>query len=409
MADSVNVWLYGTPVCAIARSVDHRMSLTWLPDAGARWGAGSRVLSVSLPLGVPVPGRDNRPLDFFENLLPEGPTLDEMARLAGVPRADTFGVLAQFGRDCAGAVTILPEGEAPTPAAAATYLKLTDEDLARALRNQSSAPLGADLVSGFRPSLPGFQRKLLVGRAEDGSWARPQGGSPSTWILKPDGATPMAANEFACLRLARAVGLETPDIELVILDGIPTLAVRRYDRTPALDRIHQEDACQATGSPAGWKYEHEGGPSLQAFAKVLRDFGPVDDLPELLRRVTFNVVIGNADAHAKNFSVLHPPGSDEIRLAPIYDLVATVALAPVDRRGRRIEPDQRLGQRVGGTSLVDEVSRDHLVAEGMSWGLRSITASKVIDDMLERINPADIGDTWLAELTSSRLKRLGKA
>lgn len=381
--------------------------MTWLPDAEARWGAGNRVLSVSLPLGAPIAPRDNRPLDFFENLLPEGPTIDEMARLASVPRADTYGILSQFGRDCAGAVTIIPEGEEPAPAAAARYIPLSDEDLANALRNQSVAPLGSNLSSGYRPSLPGFQRKLLVGRNEDGSWARPKGDSPSTWILKPDGATPMASNEIACLQLARAVELKVPEAELMIIDSVPTLAVRRYDRTPELERIHQEDGCQATGSAAGWKYEYEGGPSLKDFATVLRDFGTIDDLPDLLRRVTLNVVIGNADAHAKNFSVLHQPDSSGIELAPVYDVLATVALEPVDDRGRRIEPDRRMGQRIGEASLVDEVTREHLVAEAASWGLRSRTAAAVVDEMLGRITNAEIDDEWLAELVSSNLERIG--
>jgi serine/threonine-protein kinase HipA len=381
--------------------------MTWLPDAETRWGAGRRNLSVSLPIGAPIAPRDNRPLDFFENLLPEGPTIEEMARLAGVPRADTFGILSQFGRDCAGAVSIVPEGDEPAPAAAAKYVRLSDEDLAHAMRSQSVAPLGSDLSSGYRPSLPGFQRKLLVGRTEDGSWARPVGDSPSTWILKPDGATPMASNEIACLQLARTVGLKVPEARLVVIDSVPTLAVRRYDRTPGLERIHQEDACQATGSAAGWKYEYEGGPSLKTFAHVLRDFGTIDDLPELLRRVTLNVAVGNADAHAKNFSVLHRPDSSGIGLAPVYDIIATIALQPADDRGRRIEPDRRMGQRVGMASLVDEVTREHLVAEGVSWGLRSHTAADVIDDMLDRISNADIDESWLAELVSSNLERIG--
>lgn len=407
MTDHLVAWLYGTPVCVLERSADYRISMTWLPEAETRWGAGRRILSVSLPLGSPMSARDNRPLDFFENLLPEGPTLDEMARLARVPRADTYGILAQFGRDCAGAVTLIPEGEEPAPAATAKYVHLSEGDLASALGGQSLAPLGADLSSGYRPSLPGFQRKLLVGRADDGSWMRPVGDSPSTWILKPDGATPMASNEFACLQLARAVGLAVSDAELITIDALPTLAVRRYDRTLQLERIHQEDGCQATGSPPGWKYEYQGGPSLKEFAKVLRDFGTTDDLPELLRRVTLNVVIGNADAHAKNFSVLHLPDSHGIKLAPVYDIIATVALEPVDDRGRRIESDRRMGQRVGETSLVDEVRREHLLSEAASWGLRSQSAAALIDDMLKRITAADIEEEWLADLVSSNLKRIG--
>jgi serine/threonine-protein kinase HipA len=346
-------------------------------------------------------------MDFFENLLPEGPTLDAMARLAGVPRSDTFGILSQFGRDCAGAVTILLEGNEPAAASEATYVPVSDEELADALRNLTRFPLGADPSSGYRPSLAGFQQKLLLHRDVDGSWLRPVGDSPSTWIVKPDGAVAMASNEIACLRLAAMVGLRVPDCELVAIDGVPALAIRRYDRTPDLARIHQEDGAQATGTPAGWRYEQQGGPSLKSFARVLRDFGTIDELPDLLRQVTFNVAIGNADAHVKNFSVLHPADASGITLAPVYDVLSTLALRPIDHRGERIEPDRTMGQRVGGALRVDEVTRQHLGAEAHAWGLRSRTAAVVIDEMLGRIADTEIPDSWLSELVTSNLTRIG--
>jgi hypothetical protein len=110
-------------------------------------------------------------------------------------------------------------------------------------------PLAVDLARGFRPSLAGFQRKALVGRADDGTWQLPVGNAPSTWILKPDGPHGTAANEATCLRLAAACGLEVPDTELLDLDGLAVLAVNRYDRRPSPDgpvRVHQEDGSPTT-------------------------------------------------------------------------------------------------------------------------------------------------------------------
>ena len=152
--------------------------------------------------------RDMRGLDFFENMLPEGPALARMAALAGVRPVDTYGILAAFGRDCAGAVMLLPDGEPPGAAGRGGYTPLTPAGLRQLINSLDAAPLGAAPERGFRPSLPGFQRKALLGRAADGTWQLPYGDAPSTWILKPDGPHPMAANESTCLRLAAACGLD---------------------------------------------------------------------------------------------------------------------------------------------------------------------------------------------------------
>ncbi len=149
-----------------------------------------------------------RGLDFFENMLPEGPALAQMAALAGVRPVDTYGILEAFGRDCAGAIMVLPDGERPGGNGGSGYSPMTPGDLRQVISALDAAPLGAAPERGFRPSLAGFQRKALLGRAADGTWQLPYGDAPSTWILKPDGPHPMAANEATCLRLAAACGLD---------------------------------------------------------------------------------------------------------------------------------------------------------------------------------------------------------
>jgi serine/threonine-protein kinase HipA len=333
VVDRLIAWLYATPILTLSPSDNLRISIEWDPAGAERWGLGSRILSVSLPLGVPLPVRDNTGLDFFENLLPEGPALDTMARLARMSRAGTFGILASFGQDCAGAIMVLPDGEMVPGPGEQTYTPWTPDELARAIRDLGTNPFGADPERGFRPSLAGYQRKLLTGRSDDGTWQRPEGGAPSTWILKPDGVTAMASNEMTCLDLAAGCGLTVPDHELISLDDRLTLAIRRYDRTKSGQtyvRIHQEDGCQATGTPRGWKYEDDGGPSLRSLAFMIRNYGPPDDVLELLRRATLNVAIANADAHTKNFSFLHDSQDVNFRLAPVYDVIRTVALEATD-------------------------------------------------------------------------------
>lgn len=110
-----------------------------------------------------------RALDYFENILPEGQALTRAAALAGVRPADTYGILAMFGRDCAGAVMLLPEGEHPRTGSDSGYLPATEDDLVRLISSLDTAPLAVALERGFRPSLAGFQRKALVARADDGT------------------------------------------------------------------------------------------------------------------------------------------------------------------------------------------------------------------------------------------------
>jgi serine/threonine-protein kinase HipA len=119
VADRFVAWLYDTPVTALIRGPEFRIRLEWCPEGIERWGLGSPALSVGLPIGAPAGPRDTRGLDFFKNILPEGPALERMAALAGVRPVDTYGILAAFGRDCAGAIMVLPDGTGPAGTKAA--------------------------------------------------------------------------------------------------------------------------------------------------------------------------------------------------------------------------------------------------------------------------------------------------
>ncbi|MGH3159242.1 MAG: HipA domain-containing protein, partial [Streptosporangiaceae bacterium] len=302
--------------------------------------------------------------------------------------------------DCAGAIMLLPDGEQPGGHGDSGYSPMRPGDLRRVIGALDVVPLGAAPERGFRPSLAGFQRKALLGRAADGAWQFPHGDAPSTWILKPDGPHPMAANEATCLRLAAACGLVAANAELLDVEGLPVLAVRRYDRQdssagPIPDRIHQEDGCQATATPPALKYEEQGGPALRDLASLLRNFGDPREVTSLLRRTTFNMAVGNADAHAKNFSVLHEPDSPTIRLAPLYDVLSTIALELTDSTGQPMLADTHLGQRVGGQTDILKVTSADLIDEATAWGIRRQTASAVVTETLDRVLtaiPATPGD-----------------
>jgi len=416
VADSLVAWLHGTPVAELTRAPEFRIRLEWRAEGIERWGRGSPALSVGLPVGAPIGPRDQRGLDFFENMLPEGPALARMAALAGVRPVDTYGILAAFGRDCAGAVMLLPDGEQPGDQGPGGYAPMKAADLRRVIADLDVAPLGAAPERGFRPSLAGFQRKALLGRGADGSWQLPSGDAPSTWILKPDGPHPMAANEAACLRLAAACGLGAAETELLDVSGLPVLAVKRYDRLaipgalPA--RLHQEDGCQATATPPGLKYQEQGGPGLRDLAELLRNYGATADVILLLRRTTFNMAVGNADAHAKNFSILHDADDPVISLAPFYDVLSTVALELADGTGQPIEADPHLGQRVGGQADIRKVTAASIIDEAVSWGVRRRTAGSVVAETLDRVLtviPDAVGDERVLAVIGSRTDQLRRS
>ncbi len=416
MADQLVAWLHDTPVAVLMRGPEFRIRLEWRQEGIERLGLGSRALSVGLPIGTPTGPRDMRGLDFFENVLPEGPALERMAALAGVRPVDTYGILAAFGRDCAGAIMLLPDGDRPGGNDGSGYSPMTPEDLQRVISALDVIPLAAAPERGFRPSLAGFQRKALLGRAEDGTWQLPSGDAPSTWILKPDGPHAIAANEATCLRLAAACGLPVPEAELLDVAGLPVLAVKRYDRqdAPAGDvpvRVHQEDGCQATAMPPGRKYEEQGGPSLRDFAGVIRNFGDPRDVTSLLRRTTFNMAVGNADAHAKNFSLLHESDVSAVGLAPLYDVLSTIALELTDSAGQPLRADTHLGQRVGGQADIRKATASSLIDEAVTWGIRRRAATAVVTETLDQVLaviPAAPGDDRVLGIIREQAERISR-
>jgi serine/threonine-protein kinase HipA len=226
----------------------------------------------------------------------------------------------------------------------------------------------------------------------------------------------MAANEATCLWLAAACGLDAVHTELLDLSGLPVLAVRRYDRLetpgePFPVRLHQEDGCQATATPPGMKYEEQGGPVLRDLAGLLRSYGNPADVTGLLRRTAFNMAVGNADAHAKNFSVLHDTDHPAITLAPFYDVLSTIALELTDGAGQAMRADTHLGQRVGGQADIRNVTAAALIDEGASWGIRRRTAASVVAETLDRVLaaiPVTPGDERVLAIIRKQAERLAR-
>lgn len=329
------------------------------------WGDPMARLSASLPLREErfTPGEA---APFFEGLLPEGAVRKAVAGKFGLSEGNGFGMLAELGADCAGAATVLPASRQPRVAAAAAR-PLTESQLGELLRDLSRDPLGIDLdPGGVRLSLGGVQDKLILVRSPNGGFAQPLGGMPSTCLLKPEHERfeGLAANEAFCMRAAVAAGNETATTELLEIDGIPCLYSERFDRVAGasgeVDRLHQEDMCQALGLLPTQKYEAEGGPSVASVIALLRrqpSSRIALDVNAFVRAVLTGFLLGNSDAHGKNFSLLYDPEAG-VRLAPLYDVVSTAVYDGLTPRlamaiGGEDDPSQvdlRCWERLGAES-----------------------------------------------------------
>ncbi len=328
--EELDVYLSGAPVGVLERRGPKRYRFKYSEDVVAHREAGAIVLSASLPVqeGEFAPAAA-RP--FFDGLLPEGAVRSSLAHSLEVSTEDGFALLQALGADCAGAVVVLPAGEAPKDREG-KIAPLDEADLERLIEELPQHPLGIDgRATGVRLSLGGIQEKLVLVRSPNGEFGQPLEGAPSTCILKPEhGQYPeIVANEAFCLRLASSAGLDAARAEPLQVGERPCLYVERFDRTIAGDgrivRIHQEDMCQALGIAPVDKYEASGGPSIAAIVRLLRGSGSPRAAADVLKAIEaalLNFLIGNSDAHGKNFALLYDPAVG-VRLAPLYDLVST--------------------------------------------------------------------------------------
>lgn len=326
MTRTLTVWWDGAVVGTLQVNQHGQMRFTyaadWLSDAARP------PISYSLPK-QDLPFRQNQCRPFFAGLLPEETQRELLAGALGISRGNDFAFLEALGGEVAGALTLWPAGELPpTPAARGTPRSLSDSELVDVLDTLPKRPLLAG-HEGLRLSLAGAQTKLPVVLVDD-RVALPARGQPTTHILKPAIARfpHTTENEALVMTLAAAVGLTVAPVTARSVKGRPYLLVTRYDRrfdaNGQARRLHQEDFCQALGIVPERKYAAEGGPTFKAGFDLLRRATTVPAVAVLafLDAAIFNLIVGNADAHGKNFSLLYQ-GAD-VSLAPFYDLLSTV-------------------------------------------------------------------------------------
>jgi serine/threonine-protein kinase HipA len=329
--------------------INFTYSASWLADPNAI------KISCSLPLQQETFKRKNCKA-FFEGILPEEMQRKLIAKNLSISANNDFSMLEKIGGECAGALSFIPSREKLHPNNN-NYYELIGAQLPNILQELPSRPLLAG-ERGVRLSLAGVQDKLAV-YVEDEKIFIPLNNSPSTHILKPDFSIfdGVIFNEDICLKLAKKIGLSVVEGNLKTVDNINYLLIKRYDRIFAnedknpkeIKRVHQEDFCQALGISSKNKYQKEGGPSLKQCFNLIRHESsiPVIDLVKMINAIIFNFLIGNCDAHGKNFSLLY---LDQLQVAPLYDLVCTLYYQDLD---------QRMAMKLGGEYRIHNIHAEN--------------------------------------------------
>lgn len=383
---------------------------------------GSPMLSTALPVQA-AEFNAEQTRNWFSGLLPEETRLDSVKRFYGILDGSYLDILEKIGWECAGAVAILPSDALKNQNSSSTITHISEYELIERLKALPSHPF--DTKESMRISLGGFQEKLCV--IADATEAKPGhmilsditlpgGTQPTTHILKPQ------PSRFPGMIMAEAWGMTvarsaTSAAQTALLntsqeDAPTTLVVMRFDRErrdSAIERLHQEDCCQALGLSTEQKYAAESAPTKSdpaflAIARLLMTYtmDPLAELEKLFRHMVVNVALGNTDAHAKNYAFLHK--DNQIELAPLYDVVPALEITSDVRA---------MGMRIDGRILIDRIGADELLAEGRAWGISAKRCKALLNDTLERLRMGiDSADDIYPEATARHsvpaLERLAK-
>ena len=417
-ADQLAVYLDGRRVGTLTSPVHRSTPGTFTYDETV---LGDQTAAVSLRLPVRAnPYPEHEALPCFENLLPDGDLRDLLAASVHRASTDVVGLLGVFGGECAGALSLWPDGQ--TPPELPTYRPCTAEDVHAAFapsalagpanlgqpRNPDdadgavSAGLASVLARG-RISMSGAQEKLVLyrrpqtgteppGAAPD--YRLPVAGAPSTVLVKRERSRfpGLLQNELAAMALMASAGVPTAEHTVCALDS-GMYETARFDRVCRPDgsvlRLHAEDGCQLTGKLPRAKYAQTGGPTYADLTAALRRYGtdPATDTPLLFRWAVSNLALGNRDAHAKNVSIRHTAGGT-VRLAPAYDVVCTMAYTDLDTV---------LPLLFAGALHLAQLTPAALRKAARSFGITPALARDLVADVCDRLDANRDGALQAAE------------
>lgn len=353
-----------------------------------------RPLSLSMPLrpaGAPYKGELVR--NFFENLLPDNDNIRQRLAKRFSTGTEAFGLLAEIGRDCVGALQIMPDGETPPAIGAIQCAPLSDAEVAEYLAGALTAPAFAQDDDSFRISIAGAQEKTAF-LWYQGNWCRPLGATPTSHIFKlPMGQMPggidlstSVENEWLCHRLLQAFDVPVAKAGIVQFGDMKALCVERFDRRWMADgrllRLPQEDFAQVFGVPPDIKYESQGGPGIRPILEQLNGSSQATiDRRDFFRTQVLFWMLAAIDGHAKNFSVFIEPRGF-YRLTPRYDVLSAHPVMG-HGAGRLAALKVRMAMAVDGKNRHyrwAEIHREHF--EQTAQGCRLPDAPALIDELV---------------------------
>lgn len=358
----------------------------------------ARPISLSIPFessGVSTWGPQVEA--FFDNLLPDNADIRRrIQRRFGCVSDSPFDLLSEIGRDCVGALQLLPEDREPPSVCTIESEPLKESDVARLLRAVTSdVVLGAFPEDSFRISIAGAQEKTAL-LLHNGGWCKPIGTTPTSHIFKfplgrigtmqADMSTSIE-NEWLCLQILEAFGLGVAKAEIAAFEDQKVLVVERFDRSYSPDgswlmRIPQEDLCQATGTPPSQKYENEGGPGFLSLMDLLLGARePLNDRKKFMKAQVLFWLLAAPDGHAKNFSIfLEPKG--RFSLTPFYDVMSVYPI--LGYKSGNLPPEKlRMAMAVIGKNRHYEwlkIQNRHWISTAECCGAR-----KIMEDVIAEI------------------------
>lgn len=373
--ETLKVYLSGRLAGRLIRDDSKRLSFCYDADYLT---SGNEAISATLPLSSDA-YQERDIMAFFSNLLPDEGVRCAIADILRLPFEDTFGLLKEIGGDCAGAIAFWAEGK-ERPPSDPKYRTLSEDEALKILTELDRRPLGID--DEFRGiSGAGAQDKLIA--CLDGTTLKlPLQGTPSTHIIKPDiqRFPESVFNEYFVMRLAKRCGLRVAECDILSFKDHHFYVTTRFDRAwedGSVTRLHQEDFCQLLKCRPEIKYQDQGGPSLVECLGLIRETMrlPAADVLEFTDRIIYNFIVGNGDAHGKNFSVLYRDGQP--RLSPAYDLISTTVYPEISKK---------MAMKFDGEYNFRWISRGKIVRTFERGGVNAKLVNASIDKMRTRVS-----------------------
>ena len=360
-------------------------------------------LSLSLPLRYEEFSQ-RQCMPYFSGLLPEGSIKNRISEYLHISESSTIKFLQVLGGECSGTVSFYDSDSESRFAKKSwelseeNYLSLSEETFIDLIKESKNRPMLLG-TKDLRLSLAGAQEKISLAFFNN-AWHIPKNGAPSTHILKPTrtgNLSSIAENEFFCMNLAKKMNIPVPKSQLINLDSIPIFVCKRYDRNlnedkMIIERIHQEDFCQALGIMNDIKYQADGGPSYKSCVDLIKNrfSNKIEQMNVLLRTMLFNYIIGNCDAHGKNFSLVY--ANSEILLSPLYDLVSTTVYPSLTTK---------MAMKLGSNYQIEKITKSDFLKQAEILEIKNRFWISLIEEFSKKLIPAFEDVSKLNEFSKS--------